>query len=192
MNSFADHISTLLREHPESLAAIARKAGLSRPSLYDLLNGKNLPRPITLDKLIGALDLTEKAAQTLRDVRETERLRTTRKERDAHLREKKSFLSELSDLLLAKGHEISRSNQPGGPDLILRSGSRRIPLHVSPRLTDHPAALGHLLAAMHRFSSAAGYAIVPKITPEDRSHLALYAKHGVKLITPKNLLRHLK
>lgn len=192
MNSFADDLSTILREHPENLTALAKKAGISRPSLYDLINGKNLPRPTTLDNLIAALDLSEKAAQNLHDAHRSERLRTTRKEQETLLREKKTLLSEVSDLLLQKGHEISRSNHSGGPDLILRSGSRRIPLHISPLLTEHPTVLGHLLDTMHTLSTPTGYACVPKLTQADRSYLPLYSKYGVKILTPKNLLRELK
>jgi hypothetical protein len=192
MNSFADDLAAILREHPENLTTLAKKTGISRPSLYDLINGKNLPRPATLGNLITALDLSEKAAQSLHDAHRSERLRTTRKEQDILLREKKFLLSEISDLLLQKGHEISRSNHSGGPDLILRSGSRRIPLHVSPRLTEHPAVLGHLLTAMHSLSTSTGYACVPKLTQTDRSYLPLYSKYGVKILTQKNLLRELK
>ncbi len=192
MNSFAKDLSAILREHPDNLTSLAKKAGISRPSLYDLINGKNLPRPTTLGNLIDALDLSEKAAQNLRDAHRSERLRTTRKEQDILLREKKTLLSEISDLLLQKGHEISRSNHSGGPDLILRSGSRRTPLHVTPRLTDHPNALGHLLNAMHGLSASAGYVCVPKLAPTDRSYLPLFSKYGVKILTPKNLLRELK
>ena len=192
MNSFAKDLSAILREHPENLTSLAKKAGISRPSLYDLINGKNLPRPTTLGNLIDALDLSEKVAQNLRDAHRPERLRTTRKEQDILLREKETLLSEISDLLLQKGHEISRSNHSGGPDLILRSGSRRTPLHVTPRLTDHPNALGHLLNAMHGLSASAGYVCVPKLAPTDRSYLPLFSKYGVKILTPKNLLRELK
>ena len=192
MNSFAKDLSVILREHPDNLTSLAKKAGISRPSLYDLINGKNLPRPTTLGNLIDALDLSEKTAQNLRDAHRSERLRTTRKEQDILLRVKKTLLSEISDLLLQKGHEISRSNHSGGPDLILRSGSRRIPVHVSPRLTEHPTVLGHLLDAMHSLSTSRGYACVPKLTQADRSYLPLYSKYGLKILTPKNLLRELK
>ena len=192
MNSFADDLAAILREYPENLTTLAKKTGISRPSLYDLINGKNLPRPATLGNLITALDLSDKAAQSLHDAHRSERLRTTRKEQDILLREKKFLLSEVSDLLLQKGHEISRSNHSGGPDLILRSGSRRIPLHVSPRLTEHPTVLGHLLNAMHSLSTSTGYACVHKLTQADRSYQPLYSKYGVKILTPKNLLRELK
>jgi hypothetical protein len=192
MNSFAKDLSAILREHPENLTSLAKKAGISRPSLYDLINGKNLPRPSTLGNLIDALDLSEKVSQDLHDAHRSERLRTTRKEQDILLREKKILLSEISDLLLQKGHEISRSNYSGGPDLILRSESCRIPLHVSPRLTEHPTVLGHLLDAMHSLSTSTGYACVPKLAPSDRSYLPLFSKYGVKILTPKNLLRELK
>ena len=192
MNSFSNDLAAILREHPQNLTILARKAGISRPSLYDLINGKNLPRPTTLNNLIAALGLSEKAAQKLHDAHRSERLRTTRKEQDFLFREKKTLLSEISNMLLQKGHEISRSKHSGGPDLILRSGSRRIPLHVSPRLTDHPNALGHLLNAMHGLSASAGYVCVPKLTPTDRSYLPLFSKYGVKILTPNNLLRELK
>ncbi|MBU61464.1 MAG: hypothetical protein CMI26_03040 [Opitutae bacterium] len=192
MNSFADDLAAILREHPENLTDLAQKACISRPSLYDLINGKNLPRPTTLGNLITALELSEKAAQKLHDAHRSERLRTNRKEQDILLKEKKILLSEISDLLLQKGHEISRSNHSGGPDLILRSGSRRIPLHVTSRLIEHPAVLGHLLEAMHNLSTSTGYACVPKLTHEDRFYLPLFAKYGVKILTHKNLLRELK
>ena len=82
MNSFAAHFESILRERSKNLTALAKKAGISRPSLYDLINGKNLPRTTTLENLIAALDLSEKSAQILRDEHRSERLRTTRKEQE--------------------------------------------------------------------------------------------------------------
>ena len=64
MNSFAKDLSAILREHPENLTSLAKKAGISRPSLYDLINGKNLPKPTTLGNLIDALDLSKKPPKT--------------------------------------------------------------------------------------------------------------------------------
>ena len=191
MNSFAAHFESILREHSKNLTALARKAGISRPSLYDLINGKNLPRTITLENLIAALDLSDKSAQILRDEHRSERLRTTRKEQEKLHKEKKSFLSQVSEALLRKGHEISLPKDTTGPDLVLRLGSLRIPLLVTPAITDHPSTLGHLLAAMHNLSASRGYACIPKLLPADRTHLTLYAKHGVKILTQKNLLREI-
>ena len=57
---------------------------------------------------------------------------------------------------------------------------------------EHPTVLGHLLDAMHSLSTSTGYACVPKLAPTDRSYLPLFSKYGVKILTPKNLLRELK
>jgi hypothetical protein len=125
MNLFSEYLNSLVRNHPDNISLIAHNARLSRPSLYDLINGKNLPRNSTLNNLCSALSLSESSSGKLRNLNKSERLRTSRKEQENYLKQKKILISEVSTMLLGKGHEISR------PQGSWRSGSGFTPKYSS-------------------------------------------------------------
>ena len=68
MNTFAELLNSLVKNNPNSISLIAKKAQISRPSLYDLLNGKTLPRLITLNNLVSALSLSENSEKQLKNL----------------------------------------------------------------------------------------------------------------------------
>ena len=119
MNSFAEYLNSLIRDHPEGVSSLAQKAKISRPSLYDIINGKTLPRLTTLDNLFTALNLPENTFKKLKDAYQSERLKYSKKGQNHYLKDKKKLLSEISSLLLSKGHEISRPSEIQDADLIL-------------------------------------------------------------------------
>ena len=111
MNTFAELLNSLVKNNPNSISFIAKKAQISRPSLYDLLNGKTLPRLITLNNLVSALSLSENSEKQLKEIYQSERLKHSRKHQEDYLKEKKRLLTEISSQLLLKGYEIARPSE---------------------------------------------------------------------------------
>ena len=145
MNSFSELLKSLVQDHPNNLSTIARNAHLSRTSLYDLINGKTLPRPKTLDNLLSSISASENSSKRLSNYLHLERIKTSRKEQENYRQEKKNLLNDLSYLLLGKGYEISRPKMHDCADLILRQNSNRIPILLCPSILDHTTTLGILL-----------------------------------------------
>ena len=191
MNPFSELLNSLIQDHPDNLSTIARNAHLSRPSLYDLINGKTLPRPKTFDNLLKAISLTENSTNKLSNYLHLERIKTSRKEQENYRQEKKHLLNDLSSLLLGKGYEISRPKMPDCADLILRQNSNRIPILLCPSILDHATTLGILLKSMFQFSANKGFVCTHKITSKDRTELPLFLKYGTKISTIKTILREL-
>ena len=191
MNSFSEFLKSLVQDHPDNLSTIARNAHLSRTSLYDLINGKTLPRAKTLGNLLRSISVSENASNRLSNYLHAERIKTSRKEQDIYRQEKKHLLDDISSLLLGKGYEISRPKMPDCADLILRQNNNRIPILLCPYILDHPTTLGLLLKSMFQFSANKGFVCTNKITTKDRSELPLFLKYGTKISTIKTILREL-
>ena len=191
MNPFSELLNSLIQDHPDNLSTIARNAHLSRPSLYDLINGKTLPRPKTFDNLLKAISLTENSTNKLSNYLHLERIKTSRKEQENYRQEKKHLLNDVSSLLLGRGYEISSPKIPDYADIILRQNSNRIPIIICPSILDHASTLGILLKSMFQFSSSKGFVCTHKITTKDRSELPLFLKYGTKITTIKTILREL-
>ena len=193
MHQFSKGLSELVRSSPMGVSEIARKAEISRPSLYDLLKGKSLPRQSTLERLIKVLRPSSRQVEFLLSSHQIEHLRGTRIHRMFHLREKQHFVRTLSDQLLAKGHEIARAPKNHEIDLVLRIDSKkRIPIIADLRLLDSTQTLGDILFAMHELSTTQGFICVSSLKGLSRSIHSLFLKYGVKIITPKALFRELK
>lgn len=192
MNSFAEHLNSLIREHPDTVSLIAQKAKISRPSLYDLINGKTHPRLTTFDNLCSALTLSEYSLKKIQELFKSERLKYSKKEQNIYLNEKKKLLSELSDTLLSRGHEISQSKLENKTDLILRQNKNRIPILVCPIIIDYPPLLGILLSSMHKLTANRGYLCRTKLVPADKSEQSLFQKYGTKIVTIKTLIRDIE
>ena len=191
MNSFSELLKLLVQDHPDNLSTIARNAHLSRTSLYDLINGKTLPRPKTLDNLLRSISVSENCSNRLSNYLRVERIKTSRKEQDNYRKQKKHLLNDLSSLLLGKGYEISRPKMPDFADLILRQNSNRIPILLCPSILDHTTTLGILLKSMFQFSTNKGFVCTNKIASKDRTELPLFLKYGIKISTIKTILREL-
>ena len=192
MNPFSELLNSLIQDHPDNLSTIARNAHLSRPSLYDLINGKTLPRPKTFDNLLKAISLTENSANKLSNYLHLERIKTSRIEQENYRQEKKHLLNDVSSLLLGRGYEISRPKIPDYADIILRQNSNRIPIIICPSILDHASTLGILLKSMFQFSSSKGFVCTHKITTKDRSELPLFLKYGTRISTIKTILREIR
>ena len=192
MNPFSELLNSLIQDHPDNLSTIARNAHLSRPSLYDLINGKTLPRPKTFDNLLRAISLTENSTNKLSNYLHLERIKTSRKEQENYRQEKKHLLNDVSSLLLGRGYEISRPKIPDYADIILRQNSNRIPIIICPSILDHASTLGILLKSMFQFSSSKGFVCTHKITTKDRSELPLFLKYGTRISTIKTILREIR
>lgn len=192
MNPFSELLNSLIQDHPDNLSTIARNAHLSRPSLYDLINGKTLPRPKTFDNLLKAISLTENSTNKLSNYLHLERIKTSRKEQENYRQEKKHLLNDVSSLLLGRGYEISSPKIPDYADIILRQNSNRIPIIICPSILDHASTLGILLKSMFQFSSSKGFVCTHKITTKDRSELPLFHKYGTRISTIKTILREIR
>jgi hypothetical protein len=192
MNLFSEHLNSLVRNHPDNLSCIAQNSHLSRPSLYDLINGKTLPKESTLENLCSALSLSENSTKNLFNLDKSERLRSSRKELKYYLQQKKVLISEVSSLLLAKGHEISRPISAGKADLVLRLNSQRIPVLICPPPLDYPRILGSLLISMFHFSSDKGYLCTPNVKSLERKTIQLFNSHGILILSIKGILKELK
>lgn len=192
MNFFSEHLNSLVRNHADNLSKIAQNAQLSRPSLYDLINGKSLPRDSTLENLSTALSLSENTTKKLRDLNHSEHLRSSRKEQENFLRQKKILVSEVSSILLSKGHEISRPKGPGEADLVLRQNTQRFPILICPLMLDYSSILGRLLTSMFQLSSDKGYIGTPAVQSLDRQSIRLFNSHGISILSIKGMVREFK
>ena len=192
MNTFAKKLSILIKSNPLTVSEIARKTEISRPSLYDLINGKSLPRQDTLIALCQVLNLNYQDTEFLESAVDLERLRTSRKERTRYYKRKQDLIRQTTDLLLAKGYEIARSPTSHEIDLIIRlSSGKRIPILAQPTLIDPANVLGVLLYAMHDLDTKVGFVCLPSSRGYGRSLVSLFAKYGIKIVTSKSLPREL-
>jgi hypothetical protein len=189
MNSFSEYLNSFVRNHSDSVSKIAQNACLSRPSLYDLINGKTLPRKSTLENICNALSLSEKSSRKLRDLINLERFRTSRKEHEDYLYRKKNLTSEISTLLLSKGHEISRPKGLREADLVLRQNAQRYPILICPSMVDHSNILGNLLISMFHLSANKGYVCTPEIKSVDRTTNQLFSSHQIMILSIKGMMR---
>ena len=192
MNTFAELLNSLVKNNPNSVSFIAKKAQISRPSLYDLLNGKTLPRLITLNNLLTALSLSENSEKQLKEIYQSERLKNSRKHQEDYFKEKKRLLTEISSQLLLKGYEIARPSEADSADLILRVKNHRIPVLICPTLYDHCTNLGKILKIMFSFSVKQGYIFTDKINSQDRSFQPLFQNYGIKILSKNSILKELR
>jgi len=191
MISFAKIFTYLVRGSSLNLSQISREAGISRPSLYDLLNGRNLPKETTLERLISVLKLTQKDEEELKKSRDLERIKTNRIYQQSLLKEQKHLIREVGAILLSNGLEVSKPNQLGSADLIIRNGNERTPIKIYSKVLDYPSALGTILSVMHDLNAKKSYLCTPLIQSETRKNLSLFGKYGIKILTIKGLLREL-
>jgi len=191
MISFAKIFTYLVRGSSLNLSQISREAGISRPSLYDLLNGRNLPKETTLERLISVLKLTQKDEEELKKSRDLERIKTNRIYQQSFLKEQKHLIREVGAILLSNGLEVSKPNQLGSADLIIRNGHERTPIKIYSKVLDYPSALGTILSVMHDLNAKKSYLCTPLIQSETRKNLSLFGKYGIKILTIKGLLRDL-
>ena len=192
MHNFSKHLAELVRASHATISEIAQEAHISRPSLYDLINGQSLPRQSTLEKLFNTLRPSSSQLELLRNLYQVDRQKSNRKERMEFHKKRLKLIREISDLLLAKGYEIARSTQTFEVDLVLRiDGGKRIPLLAYPQLLDSSQSLGNILTAMHELSSNQGILCVGTKTGLNRAKTTLFNKYRVKITTLKSLLRQL-
>lgn len=191
MNSFAENLNYLIRKHPDSISTIALNANLSRPSLYDLMNGKTLPKSRTFTQLCTALSLPIISVQKLERLIKSEKVRFSRKEQQSFITQKKSLFDEVSALLFSMGHEISSSNDQQNIDLIIRLKSGRLPIKISPSLNEPQSILGSLLTGMYQLSAKKGYVCISKVKNHEKSLNSLFSYYGIKIVSPKSLIKEL-
>ena len=192
MHNFSKHLAELVRASHGTISEIAQESGISRPSLYDLINGKSLPRQLILEKLFNTLRPSSSQLELLQNLYRVDRQKSNRKERMEFHKKKLKLIRQISDLLLAKGYEIARSTQSFEIDLVLRmGGGKRIPLLAYPQLLESSQPLGNILIAMHELSSNQGIICVGTRTGLNHAKTTLFTKYSVKITTPKSLLRQL-
>lgn len=187
MNQFSNLLSEHARAYLGGMTELARKSAVSRPSLYDALNGKSLPKTKTLERILFALDLPEKHSDEIRMQHQNRSALATRWKRENYRREKNAFIETVSSYLLGKGLEISFSSTKGNADLIIRQEDHRIPILASQIIHDYPNTLGTLLTIMYEFDSKRGFVCLPGLTSSDRSQNSLFEKYGVSILPYKRL-----
>ena len=187
VNQFSNLLSGHARAYRGGMTELARKSAVSRPSLYDALNGKSLPKTKTLERILFTLDLSENHSDEIRLQHQNRSALATRRKRENYRREKNAFIQTVSSYLLGKGLEISFSSTKGNADLIIRQADDRIPILASQIIHDYPNTLGTLLTIMHEFHSQRGFVCVPKLTSYDRSQNSLFDKYGISILPYKRI-----
>jgi transcriptional regulator with XRE-family HTH domain len=191
MITFAQILGSNLEYSPHTISEICKRAKISRPTFYDLLKGKNLPRETTLDRLIKALEVSNKKAELLKEGWISEQFKTKRKLRYSYQKEQKNLTKEIASILLAKGHEVSKPNAPIGPDLVIRQGDQKIPIMVYWEVFDYATALGSILIIMDRLGAIKGYLCTPKSSQESKANSTLFNRYSVTITSAKRLLHYL-
>jgi transcriptional regulator with XRE-family HTH domain len=187
VSNFSKSLSFHAKAYPGGLTKLAAKAHLSRPSLYDAMSGKSIPRPQTMERILRALDLSEKYSKELKIKHQIGTSLSTRKKRMEFIRSKENFAQQVGSYLLAKGLEVSYLSSHEETDLVVRTGEQRLPILALPIIHDYPKALGVLLIAMYEYSSSQGFVCIPKITPMDRRKIPAFDQYGITIIPFKNL-----
>jgi len=187
VNPFSNCLSSHAKAYSGGLTELAKKSRLSRPSLYDALNGKSIPRPDTLDRILSALNLSPHVRDKLNTLHQMEASLSTRRKREDFHRLKSEFVQQVGSYLLGKGFELSYLSVHQEADLIVRQKSNRIPLIAMPMVHDYSKVFGALLFAMAEFSSPDGFICLPKAKGLDRRKGLIMEKYGAKVISYKNL-----
>jgi len=187
VNTFSKSLSTYSKAYPGSLTELAGKVQLSRPSLYDALSGKSIPRPETLERILKVLDLPEKSSEELKKEHQVSTHLSTRKKRMEFMQLKEAFAQEVGSYLLNKGLEVSYVSSSEETDLVVRTGKQRLPLLALPLIHDYSKTLGALMIAMYEYSSSKGYVCLPKLNTADRRKSPVFEQYGVKIIPFKRL-----
>jgi transcriptional regulator with XRE-family HTH domain len=187
LNPFSNRLSSHAKAYSGSLTELAQMARLSRPSLYDALNGKSIPRSDTLERILTALNLSPQVRDELNTLHQLEASLSTRRKREGFHRQKSEFVQQVGSYLLGKGFELSYLSVHQEADLIVRQKSNRIPLIALPMIHDYSKVFGSLLFAMSEFSSPVGFICLPKVKGLDRRKGLIMEKHGAKVISYKNL-----
>ena len=187
MSNFSKSLSSYSKAYPGGLTELAAQARLSRPSLYDAMSGKSIPRPETLERILKALDLPEKSSDELKKQHQVSASLSTRKKRMEFMQLKEDFAQQVGSYLLGKGLEVSYVSSREEADLVVRTGKQRLPLLALPLIHDYPKVLGTLLTAMYEYSSSKGFVCLPRVTPTDRKKSPTFDKHGIRIIAYKSL-----
>ena len=187
MSNFSKSLSSYSKAYPGGITELASKAQLSRPSLYDAMTAKSIPRPETLERILKALDLPEKASDELKKQHQVSASLSTRKKRMEFMQLKEDFAQQVGSYLLGKGLEVSYVSSREEADLVVRSGKQRLPLLALPLIHDYPRVLGTLLTAMHEYSSSKGFVCLPRVTPTDRRKSPTFDQYGIRIIAYKSL-----
>ena len=191
MNPFSENLNYIVRRHSDNISTIAQKAGLSRPSLYDLINGKTLPKNQTFNKLCYALSLSDKTIRKLEFLIKSEKIKFSRSEQQIYLSKKKTLFEEVSILLFNKGFELSSSKDQQDADLILRIKTERIPIKICHLITDPQNILGSILMAKFQLNAKSGFICTSRHKINDRWINSVFSHYGIRIVTPKNLIRSL-
>lgn len=187
MNPFSNRLSFHAKAYSGGLTELAKNARLSRPSLYDALNGKSIPRSDTLGRILSALNLSPQVRDELNALHQMESSLSTRCKREDFHRLKSEFVQQVGSYLLGKGFELSYLSVDQDADLIVRQKSNRIPLIAVPMVHDYSKIFGTLLFAMAEFSSPDGFICLPRAKGLDRKKGLIMEKYGTKVISYKNL-----
>ena len=187
MNQFSNLLYGHAQAYRGGMTELARKSAVSRPSLYDALNGKSLPKTKTLERILSTLDLPEKHSDEIRMQHQNRSAFATRRKRENYRREKNTFIQTVSSYLLGKGLEISFSSTKGNADLIIRQEADRIPILVSQIIHDYPNTLGTLLTIMNDLHSKKGFVCLPGLTYSDRNQNSLFEKYAISILPYKRL-----
>ena len=187
MSNFSVSLSDHAKRYSGGVTKLASKARLSRPSLYDAMSGKSIPRPETLERILKALDLPQKHSEQLKEQHQDSLALSTGKKRREYMRNKDDFAQQVGSYLLGKGLEVSYVSSREEADLVVRMGKQRLPLLALPMINDYPKVLGTLLTAMYQYSSTKGFVCRPRITPEDRKKSPLFDQYGIRIIAYQGL-----
>jgi transcriptional regulator with XRE-family HTH domain len=191
MITFAQILGSTLEYSPHTISEICKRAKISRPTFYDLLNGKNLPRKNTIDRLLTALEIPPKKAESLQNTWLSEQFKSKRKLRHSYLKEQTNFTKEIAAILLSKGHEISKPNTTHSPYLVIRKNNQKIPIIVYWEIFDYATALGTSLTFMDRLGVNKAYICTPKLTHDSRINSNLFVKYGITITSAKRLIKEL-
>ena len=189
MNHFSKLLSNHVNAHSRGITNLASKTGMSRPSIYDAIKGKSLPKEGNLERIIDALDLPLKAADEIKKLYQLENSLSTRNKREEFHRSKKTFIQMTGTHLLAKGLEISYGSSQDDSDIVIRSGKSLFPVIASTVIHDYPTVLGLLLSAMFKLNANKGFVCLPKVTPFDRSQTPIFEKYSIKILGYKSVPR---
>jgi len=189
VNHFSKLLSSYARLYPRGLTNLAKKARLSRPSLYDALNGKSIPRPETMERILNALELGSKVREEIHLQHKLILSLSTREKRERFHRSKEDFAQEIGGYLLGKGFELSYLSSHQEANIVVRKGKIFIPILTLPMIHDYSQTLGAILLAMHNFSSQRGFVCLSKLSGLDRKKGVIFENYGATVTTCKSLHR---
>lgn len=190
MKSFQEAVKSLLENREDSLYVLAAGSGISRQTLYNWGDGKVVPTPQKLDRLLVALRVDPETGMRVHDLR-TKAWRERPRSRSRKAAKQESSVAKTVRRKLGKRMEVIASQspfydlelRPSGP---WRTDCKVVPVLVRLKLTSLTGAFAHACEAKRL--TDAKQAVIVGSEPKPHRFERLFDHHEIRILTVEELL----